>query len=168
DVTIKDKEGVAAPADGLPTLGLIPSVPGWRDANAPVLATVVAPESPASEAYRTMRTSLQFLALERTATVVLFTSPSVGDGKTTTVANVGVALARAGQRVVIIDCDLRRPRVHRFFAHDNQVGFTSVLLRDVVLAEAMHRVEGEPRLAILPSGPPPPNPSEMLSSKRAA
>jgi non-specific protein-tyrosine kinase len=168
DDRIKDKDDLESATHGLPTLGLIPSVQGWRDSNAPVLATVVAPESPASEAYRTLRTSLQFIALERTATVVLFTSPSLGDGKTTTIANVGVALARAGQRVVIVDCDLRRPRVHRFFAHDNQVGFTSVLLRDVVLGEAVHRVEGEPRLAILPSGPPPPNPSEMLSSKRAA
>jgi capsular exopolysaccharide synthesis family protein len=90
------------------------------------------------------------------------------EGKTTTAANLGVALARAGKRVVMVDWDLRRPRIETFFGVDNSVGFTNVVVGDTSLADAVQRVPNEPRLAVLPSGPTPPNPSELLTTKRAS
>ena len=68
----------------------------------------------------------------------------------------------------MVDCDLRRPRIESFFGLPNEVGFTNVLVGDASLSEAVQRIPGEPRLAILPAGPPPPNPSELLSTKRTA
>jgi len=77
-----------------------------------------------------------------------------------------VALARAGQRVIIVCCDLRRPRIHEFFGLSNDSGFTSVLLGKVPLSAALQKVPGQARLSVMASGPLPPNPSELLSSKR--
>jgi capsular exopolysaccharide synthesis family protein len=96
------------------------------------------------------------------------TSPSAGEGKTTIIANLGVCLAQAGQRVIIACCDLRRPRLHEFFGLDNAVGFTSVLLGQMPAFAALQPVAGEPNLSILASGPLPSNPSELLSTDRAA
>jgi capsular exopolysaccharide synthesis family protein len=94
------------------------------------------------------------------------TSPAAGDGKSATVSNLGVALSRAGQRVVIVGCDLRRPRLHDFFGAQNQVGFTNVVVGNASLDNALQKVSGEPNLLVLPSGPVPPNPSELLASQR--
>src|SRR3954451_13891935 len=97
---------------------------------------------------------------------VQVTSPRAAEGKTTTLANLAVALARAGQRVVMVDCDLRRPRIHDFFGVTNEVGFTSVLLGELPLSEAVQEVPGERLLMLLASGMLPPNPSELLASQR--
>ena len=75
-------------------------------------------------------------------------------------------MARAGRQMIVVCCDLRRPRLHEFFGVSNDVGFTSVLLGQVTLAEALQRVPGVERLSVLASGPLPPNPSELLSSRR--
>jgi non-specific protein-tyrosine kinase len=115
-----------------------------------------------------LRTSLQFLGLDRPLKIIQITSASAGEGKTTTIANLGVVLARAGQRVVIVSCDLRVPRVHLFFDQSNEVGFTSVLLGQCPLSAAIQPVAGQPGLVVLPSGPPPPNPAELLSTPRAS
>jgi tyrosine-protein kinase len=96
---------------------------------------------------------------------VQITSPSAAEGKTTTLTNLAVALASAGQRVVMVDCDLRRPRLHQFFRLPNEVGFTSVLLGELPLREAVQQV-GKGDIVMLASGPLPPNPSELLSSQR--
>ena len=96
------------------------------------------------------------------------TSPNAGEGKTATLSNLAVALARAGKRVGLVCCDLRRPRLHEFFGIANTVGFTSVLLGEVTLDAAMVRVKGEANIAVLPAGPLPPNPSELLASPRTA
>lgn len=84
------------------------------------------------------------------------TSPSAGEGKTTTIANLAVALAQTGQRVVIVSCDLRRPRLHEFFGVPNGVGFTSVLLGEVPVSSATQPVEGTYGLRLVVSGPIPP------------
>jgi non-specific protein-tyrosine kinase len=99
---------------------------------------------------------------------VLVTSPSAAEGKTTTLANLSVALAQAGQRVVVSCCDLRRPRIHDFFGLDNAVGLTSVLLGELPISAALQPVPGVKNLWVLASGPLPPNPSELLSSSRTA
>lgn len=167
DDTIKSKEDVArVTGDDIPTIGLIPSVDVWKDRGAPMVVSLTDPKSPVAEAYRSLRTSIQFIGLDRPLRTVQVTSPAASEGKSTTIANLGVALAQAGQRVVIVCCDLRRPRIHEFFGLSNGVGFTSVLLGDTPLSAAIQRVPGQPRLGLLASGPVPPNPSELLSGRR--
>jgi non-specific protein-tyrosine kinase len=133
-----------------------------------MVVSTIDPKAPAAEAYRSLRTSVQFAALDRPLRTLHVTSPSPSEGKTTTLTNLGVALAQVGQRVIIVCCDLRRPRLHEFFGMSNELGFTSVLLGHVPAANALQDVPGVKGLKILPSGPLPPNPSELLSSPRAA
>jgi non-specific protein-tyrosine kinase len=166
DDSIKSKEDLERVVGPLPTLGLIPAIPSWRDREEAVVVSRSDPASPATEAYRTLRTNIQFMGLDHPMRTVQITSCNASEGKTTTIANLGVALARAGQRVIVVCCDLRRPRLNEFFGVPNAVGFTSVLLGDVPLSAALQPAPGEQRLVVLPSGPLPPNPSELLSSKR--
>lgn len=168
DDSIKTKDDLERVVPGLPVLGLIPVVAGWRRSDRAHLAAVHEPSSPAAEAYRTLRTSVQFLAVDRPTGVIQITSAGPGEGKTTTLANLAVTLARAGYRVVVVCCDLRRPRVHEFFGLENAVGLTSVLLGQLPLARAVQTVPGLDRLHVLASGPLPPNPSELLASRRTA
>jgi non-specific protein-tyrosine kinase len=164
---VKSKDDLER-ASGLQTLALIPAVEGWRDRDEARLVSVAEPTSPPAESYRTLRTSIQFLGLERPLRTLQVTSPAAGEGKTTTLANLAVALARAGQQVVVACCDLRRPRVHEFFGLSNGIGFTNVLLGEAPLSAVLQPVEGVERLAVLASGPLPPNPSELLASRRTA
>jgi capsular exopolysaccharide synthesis family protein len=99
---------------------------------------------------------------------VQITSPSAAEGKSTTIANLAVALANAGQRVTVVDADLRRPRIHHFFGLKNDEGLTSVLLGATPLSMALQRVDGVAGLTLLASGPIPPNPSELLSGEHCA
>lgn len=168
DDSIKTRDDVERVDPDLPVLGVIPRVPGWRSAAEARLVTQADPKSVTSEAYRALRTSIRFFGVDRTLRTIQITSPSAGEGKTTTTANLAVTLSQTGQRVVIVSCDLRRPRAHDFFGLSNRVGLTSVLLGVVPLPAALQRVPGEERLAVLPSGPLPPNPSELLSSARTA
>lgn len=116
-----------------------------------------------SEAYRRLRTNLQFLALEGGAQSMLVTSSVPGEGKTVTVSSLARALAEAGQKVLLIDADLRRPQVANYLGLENNVGLTSVLLGQAELGDLVSHVEG---VDVLPSGPIPPNPSELLGSNR--
>jgi polysaccharide biosynthesis transport protein len=150
---------------GVPVVGTIPTV-GNFGSSRPTVVSLTTPRSPATEAYRTLRTAVQFLPLDG-VTMIQVTSPTAGDGKTTTLANLGVALARAGQQVALVCCDLRRPKLHEFFGMTNDIGFTSVLLGKVPLSAALQQVPDQDRLYVLASGPLPPNPSELLSSRRA-
>jgi capsular exopolysaccharide synthesis family protein len=129
------------------------------------LVTVAHPRSPVSEAYRTLRTNIQFYSLDRPIQTLLITSPSPEDGKSTTLANLAVTFAETGRSVVAVDCDLRRPSLHKLFDVTNESGLTALIreeksLDEVILPTAM------PHLRVLPSGPLPPNPSELLGSQR--
>ena len=166
DDSVKTKDDLQRVAPDVPVIGLIPAVANWKPTDEPRVVSLLDPKSPAAEAYRTVRTSIQFLTLERPMRTLQVTSPSAQEGKSTTLANLGVALARAGQRVVVVCCDLRRPRIHEFFGLQNTTGFTSVLLGKVPLSAALQPVADQPRLSLLSSGPLPPNPSELLSSRR--
>lgn len=166
DDSVKTKDEFERVAPGVPVLGLIPVISAWRGTEEAYLVSLDDPTSPAAEAYRTLRTSIQFMALERPMRTLQITSANAQEGKTTTLANLAVALARSGSTVAIVCCDLRRPRVHEFFGLKNDVGFTSVLLGKVGLAGAMQEVPDQARLSLLASGPLPPNPSELLSSRR--
>jgi capsular exopolysaccharide synthesis family protein len=162
---------VARYGHGLTVLAEIPAVTSWRDRKSAHVVALEDPSSSAAEAYRSLRTSLQIITLRRDLKALLVTSPTSAEGKTTTVANLGVAMARAGRRVVLIDLDLRRPRLGRFFRLDSAAGVTSVLVGDVRLADALHEVQvapGVPPLQLLTSGPVPPNPSELLGASRVA
>jgi capsular exopolysaccharide synthesis family protein len=166
DDSVKSKDDFERVVPGVPVLGLIPVVSAWRGKETPYLVSLEDPTSPAAEAYRTLRTSIQFLGLDQPMRTLQITSANPQEGKTTTLANLAVALARSGSTVAIVCCDLRRPRVHEFFGLKNEVGFTSVLLGKVPLAGAVQEVPDQARLSLLASGPLPPNPSELLSSKR--
>lgn len=168
DDRIRGAEDLEEATSGLPTIGLVPAVRDWRERAAPFLVSSRRPRSPAAEAYRTLRTSVQFMALERPVKLLQVTSPAASEGKTTTSANLAYTMAEAGQHVVLIDCDLRRPRVHEFFGLSNDNGLTSVLTGHATFDEALHKAPGMPNLLIFSSGPIPPNPAEILAGERAA
>lgn len=168
DNSIRTVEDVHRVVPGLRVVGLIPVVKDWKSREEALVVSLRSPTSPAAEAMRTLRTSLAFLALEHDVGVVQVTSADAGEGKSSTVANLGVALARAGRRVVVVDCDLRRPRLHRFFELDGDIGLTSLLAGEADLAAAVRPVPSLPRLMVLPAGPLPADPSELLSSARMA
>lgn len=164
DDTLRTKEDLDDATGHIPVLGIIPQVRGWRDEKVAVLESIAHPSSAASEAYRSLRTSLEFSGVDRDLATIHITSSTPGEGKSTTAANLAVTLARAGKHVVLVDCDLRRPRAHQFFGLDNTVGLTTVILGTTPLDQALQRVPDLPGLFVLTSGPKPPNPAELLSS----
>jgi capsular exopolysaccharide synthesis family protein len=145
-----------------PTLAVVPTFKGRRKKRDP-LPTLATPKAPSSEAYRTIRTNLQYFGRDGGLTVVAVTSPSSGEGKTTTVGNLAVTMALAGKRVVAVSCDLRKPAMHRLFRLSNDVGLSSFLTGQASLSDAAKRC-GIQNLRVMPSGPVPPNPAELLGS----
>lgn len=123
------------------------------------------PKSPAAEAFRTLRTNLQFAGLDRPLRTLLITSAGPGEGKTTISANLAVAVAQSGSKVILMGADLRKPSVHETLHISNAVGVTSVLTGHVTWEEALQPTD-VPGLYLLPAGPIPPNPAELLASKR--
>ncbi len=166
DDTIVTREDLDRAQPALPVLGLIPVVSG-RDAKAKDLVSAARPHSFAAEAYRSLRTSVQFLGLDQPVKLLQITSPKSAEGKTTIVGNLALALAAAGQRVIAVDCDLRRSRLHSMMGLPNKAGFTSVLIGQTPIAAALQQVEGQENLSVLTSGERPPNPAELLSGTRA-
>ena len=167
DDSIRTKDDLERFSRGMPVLGIIPEVSNGRR-DEPVLVSRADLSSGAAEAYRILRTSIHFRGLERSLHLLQVTSPGPAEGKTSTVANLGFALARAGERVVMVSCDLRRPRLHSYFGLSNDVGFTSILLGEASIASALQSVPGEENLRLLASGPIPPDPAELLASDEAA
>ena len=135
-----------------------------RPAPAP-LVTASDPKSPAAEAYRTLRTNIQFAGLDQPCRTILITSATLNEGKTTTVANFGVVAAMGGVRVCLIDSDLRRPSLHRLFDLANSRGLTNALVDGLPFAEVTQSTR-VPNLSVLTSGPLPPNPAELVGSRR--
>lgn len=166
DDGINSRDDAVRATDGLPIVGLVPMVDAWRAKGSHHIALLENPNSTVAEAYRTVRTSIQFLGIDEPKHVLGMTSSVPDEGKTTAVANLAVSFARAGQRVIVVSCDLRRPRIHEFFAIPNATGLTSVLIGESSLTDALHVIDGEPNLRVLPSGPVPPNPAEILSLDR--
>jgi polysaccharide biosynthesis transport protein len=165
DDRLTSKEA-AEQAGGAPVLAMTPTVTSWRRQK-PLVVSVTQPTSPAAESYRSLRTSLQFARQGQQLRSLVVTSPGVSEGKTATLANLGVVFAQAGERVVLVSGDLRRPRIGQFFGLDEQVGLTSVLLGQRTMEETLLPVPGFGRLTLLPAGPVPPNPAELLNSARA-
>lgn len=119
------------------------------------------------EAYRGLRTNVKFLGLDRSIRSLMLTSSMASEGKTTVSTNLAVVLAQAGNRVALVDCDLRRPRIHQVFDLPPAPGFTDLLLGADARTVVHHvPIEGGHRLSVYTSGAVPSNPSEMLSGKR--
>ena len=167
DDAVYSKEDAEAAA-GVPVLAMVPLLPGWKPKDGPYLVARKDPRSPVTESYRSLRTALQFAAHDGGFTTILVTSPSSAEGKTSTAANLGVVMAGTNQRTVVVDCDLRRPRLNQFLDVSNATGFTNVLVDDISLAEAVRPVPGIANLFVLTSGSIPPNPTELLGSAKAA
>jgi len=148
---------------GVPILGAVPTIPR-RGILRRGPRTRLSLNSRESEAYRSIRTALFFGSSHEEGKTILVTSPGALEGKTTLVSNLGVAMAHAGQRTLIIDADLRKPMQHRVFARGGRgKGVIDVLSGAMTLDEAIRHTEIE-RLDVLESGQPVPNPSELLSS----
>ncbi|MBW5447128.1 polysaccharide biosynthesis tyrosine autokinase [Cohnella sp. CFH 77786] len=129
------------------------------------LITHANPTSPISKAYRTLRTNIQFTSIDNQNRVIMVTSSQAGDGKTTTISNLAVAYAQDGKKVLLIDCDLRKPSLHHLFHLSNRVGVSSVVSGQKEWNEAIHPTFVD-RLSVLTSGPIPPNPSEIAGSNK--
>lgn len=169
DDSIKTRADVGEAVAGVPVLGAIPAVPVPTSAGEPALIAMSPPATPASESFRTLRTSVQLLGVEHRLRTIQVTSPNEGEGKTTVVANLAAVMAQAGERVVVVDCDLRKPRAHLALGAVRSPGITSILSGDANLHEALQRVRiGDEEVTVLGAGPIPPNPSELLSSKRTS
>lgn len=130
------------------------------------LITLSDPRSQVAEAYRTLRTNLYFSGLDKPLHTLVVTSGEPEAGKSTTLANLAVTLAQGGQRIVLADCDLRRPRQHELFGASNARGLTTMLLEDAALQAPPLLDTGVEGLWLLPSGPLPPNPTELMGSKK--
>jgi len=163
DDTVKTQEQILADT-GLSTLGAIAKI----KVSDPTESLIVfnSPRDPLSEAYRVLRTNLNFSAIDSDLNTIIVTSASPGEGKSTTTANLAAVMAQAGKRVIIVDSDLRRPTQHRIFGLGNSHGLTTALLDNLTPA-SQHLKDTKVRgLRILTSGPIPPNPAEILSSQR--
>jgi capsular exopolysaccharide synthesis family protein len=170
--TVEDAEAI-----GITILGIMPriedgtAVRGRRRKNAPELITnrdlVVHthPKSSVAECCRTIRTNLTFMGAERPQRSIVITSASPREGKTTVALSLAISLAQSGKRVVLIDTDLRKPRVHKALDRSNSRGVTTVLVEEHPLSSAIQTTE-IPGLDLLASGPIPPNPSELLHTRQ--
>lgn len=122
------------------------------------------PKSPISEQFRTIRTNIQFSAVDEEVRSIMVTSSGPGEGKSTTAANLAIVFAQQGKTVLLVDADLRKPTVHYTFNLPNTFGMTNVLTKRMDLKEAVVETD-EKNLFVLSSGPIPPNPAELLGSK---
>ncbi len=175
DNTVRSEQDIERHAPVLALLGHLPlyeplrAVEGSEDdaaAAAPLsidLASHVQPRSSLAEAFKNLRTSLLLASPEHPPRRILLTSCEPGDGKSTAALNLAIVLAQMGRRVVLVDADLRRPRIHKMVGCDNTVGLTTFLTGNAGYAQTIQGT-GIPNLWVVPSGPIPPNPSELLNS----
>jgi capsular exopolysaccharide synthesis family protein len=163
DDTIKTSEDVGQ-ALALSTLGAITRFQSTDDQDR--LITASHPRSPISEAYRALRTNIQFSAVDNPLRTLLVTSTNPTEGKTTTVANLGTVMAQAGLSVIVVDSDLRRPALHQYFEASRNLGLTNALLDKNLSTDGYLQATEVENLRVLTCGPLPPNPSELLNSQR--
>ncbi|HEY3359217.1 MAG TPA: polysaccharide biosynthesis tyrosine autokinase [Polyangia bacterium] len=175
DATVKTQEEVEA-LTGVPFLGILPSIEEEHAAGITARSNGTVdprkdlflhtnPKSSVAECARSIRTNLLFMSPERPLKTLVVTSAGPREGKTTTAISLAIAMAQGGQRVLLIDTDLRRPRIHRSFGVTGETGLTAVLLGHTELGAAIKTTD-VPNLYVLPCGPLPPNPAELLHTER--
>jgi capsular exopolysaccharide synthesis family protein len=164
DTTVKTQDDLAAVVVA-PTLGRIA-----YDSNAPRRPLIIQddPHSQRAEAFRQLRTNLQFVDIDKAPKSIVVTSSVPSEGKSTSCANLAISLAQAGLKVILVEADLRRPQISDYMGIESSVGLTSVLIGRVDLADAIQPWGGDGRLFVLPCGPIPPNPAELLGSQGMA
>jgi capsular exopolysaccharide synthesis family protein len=150
---------------GVPVLAAVPHVGKWRKLEDTQLVMKEEPKSPVAESYRTLGTNIQYLGSQQPMSVIMVTSATGGDGKTTTAANLGMVLAHAGKRVILLSADLRRPRLHQFFGLTNGVGLSDALVGPTLLAGVVDD-PGIDNLRVVNAGPMPNDPAALLGSSR--
>ncbi|MBE3088148.1 MAG: polysaccharide biosynthesis tyrosine autokinase [Chloroflexi bacterium] len=174
DDTLKTEEDVRKYMRGLPVLGAIPMIPGnhrrsaWERSKAKDHATVAVakdPKSGAAEGFRTLRTNLQFLSVNPSFRSLVITSPTPAEGKSTIAVNLATSMAQVGQRVVLIDADLRRPSLHYTFSRRMSPGLSNYLVGKADLTSILQETT-VPNLKLIASGTLPPMPAELLASVR--
>jgi capsular exopolysaccharide synthesis family protein len=173
DTTVKERDEVES-RTGAPCLGLVPSIPGPKKRRSRRKDQTLAdrdfyvlqnPKSVVTEALNTIRTNLTYILPDRKIRTVLVTSGSPWEGKSTVVIALGITQARFGSRTLLIDADMRRPRLHRAFGLTAETGLSSLLVGDGNIETAIQKTD-IPNLDVLPCGPVPPNPSELLKADR--
>lgn len=164
DNTVKTPED-ATKHFGLPTIGQIPSREFGNERWVPRESLVLSfhPKSSTAEAYRALCNNLKFLNHDGDIRSIMVASALPGEGKSTTVANIAAALAEIGYQVIVICCDLRKPSLHKIFGVSNEIGTTNVIIGDLTVDDVLKETEIQ-GLKIIPSGPSPPIPSELLNS----
>jgi capsular exopolysaccharide synthesis family protein len=150
---------------GMPILGMVPRMPENLAPAVRGQKLLLDPGSEAAEAYRALRTAIKFGVPEGRAKTILITSPSPADGKTTVASNLAIALAQVGKRVLLLDADLRHPKQHETFGIENHSGLGDVLAHDLTPPEVTHKTV-VPNLELMPAGPTPENPADLLNSPR--
>jgi capsular exopolysaccharide synthesis family protein len=163
DDTVKSPEDLEA--SGLSSLGGVSRFHRPKDPDDMLVAGSLSRRH-FSEAYRVLRTNLQFSTIDRPGQTLLITSANPREGKSTTAANLALVTAQAGKKVILVDSDLRRPSIHRFFGLSNEQGLTNLLLAPQSGINGCAQRTRFENLAVVTSGPLPPNPSELLASRR--
>jgi capsular exopolysaccharide synthesis family protein len=129
------------------------------------LATLKKPKSQTAEAYRTLRTNIQFSSLDNKVKTIVITSSGPAEGKTTTACNLAITMAQAGSKIILLDCDTRIPKIHKVFEVSNQAGLSNLLIDEIDTKKAIHKTEVE-NLFVLTSGTKPPNPADLLGADK--
>jgi len=168
DDTLKIPEDVERVLD-LPLIGYIAEMQSKGKSDAEVYVSRQ-PRSPVSEAFRSLRTNLEFAGVDKPLRTILVTGSEAGDGKTTIAVNLAVIFAQGGKRVLLMDADLRRPRIHRFLGIQNRVGLTDLFRDTLALDEVTHQWSeaNSKTISVITSGNLPPNPAELLGSQKMA
>lgn len=130
------------------------------------LVAINEPHSMVTECYKMFRTNLHYMNVDTPNQVLLFTSSFTEEGKTTSVVNTAITYAQAEQKVLVIECDLRKARIHNLFALQSSPGLTNALADGIALSDVVQKLEELPNLHVLTSGALPPNPAELLASKK--
>ncbi len=166
DDTVKDPETVQE-ITGLSTLGTITRLKSQRGRSEIYrLVALLYPRSSAAEAYRALRSNVEFASVDAPVRSLLVTSSTRAEGKTTTSCNLAVVFAQAGKRVLLVDADLRRPGVHVMFNTANETGLTTLLRESSTSIDSVAQETEDPNLRVITTGPLPPNPAELLGSMR--
>jgi capsular exopolysaccharide synthesis family protein len=170
DDTIKTPEDIKR-LTGLPVIGLIGdinahgSLKNGNNNNHPLFASSQ-PRSVVSEAIRSLRTNLEFAAVDEPINTILITSGTPGDGKSTLAANFAWVVAQSGKKTLLLDADMRRPSIHKFFDLSNRLGLSDLIRSKNSMDQLINPVKSQPNLSVITSGRIPPDPSDLLSSKR--